>query len=73
MIKKLLIINSVINSGSTGKISESIGIMANKNGFDTFVAYGRKSNKSSLKTYRIGNSFYNLIHLIFSRFFSIKQ
>ena len=68
MIKKLLIINSVINSGSTGRISESIGIVANKNGFDTFVAYGRKSNKSSLKTYRIGNSFSNLIHLIFSRF-----
>tara|TARA_B110000003_G_C16196100_1_gene357415 strand:+ start:146 stop:454 length:309 start_codon:yes stop_codon:yes gene_type:complete len=69
MIKKLLIINSVINTGSTGRIAESIGDLANKSGFDTFVAYGRKSNKSSLKTYRIGNRFSNLIHLIASRVF----
>lgn len=69
MSKKLLLINSVINTGSTGRIAESIGEVANANGFKTYVAYGRKSNKSSLQTYKIGNSFFNFIHLVLSRFF----
>ena len=51
---KLFQINVVANSGSTGKISEQIGILARNNGWDCYMAYGRWAYNSSLKLYKIG-------------------
>ena len=51
---KLLQINAVANSGSTGKIAEQIGLLAKNNGWDCYMAYGRWAYNSSLKLYKIG-------------------
>ena len=53
-MKKILFINAYSNWGSTGRIVEQIGIMAQGQGWDCYVAYGRRENPSALKVIRIG-------------------
>lgn len=53
--KKLLIINVVLNWGSTGRIAEQIGERAMANGWDCYYAYARNHNNSKLKTIKIGS------------------
>lgn len=62
-MKKLLQINSVVNYGSTGHIVEDLGNLAQQNGFESYVIYGRKRRKSSQKTYYIGSLFAFLFHV----------
>lgn len=52
---KLFQINVVANSGSTGKIAEQIGVLAENKGWDCYMAYGRWAYNSSLKLYKIGS------------------
>ena len=52
---KLIQINVVANSGSTGKIAEQIGRMAQNNGWKCYMAYGRWVYNSSLELYKIGS------------------
>lgn len=52
---KLFQINVVANSGSTGKIAEQIGLLAQNNGWICHMAYGRWAYNSSLKLYPIGS------------------
>lgn len=52
---KLLQINSVVNSGSTGRIAEEIGQLAIKNGWKSFIAYGRNDRPSESQSIKIGN------------------
>lgn len=52
---RLFQINVVANSGSTGKIGEQIGLLAQNNGWDCYMAYGRWAYNSSLKLFKIGN------------------
>jgi len=66
---KLLQINSVVNSGSTGRIAEEIGVMVMKHNWESFIAYGRYGNKSKSETIKIGSSFNVLIHGLYSRLF----
>lgn len=48
---KLLIINITCNQGSTGKISEQVGLMMKQRGWDVYLAHGaRRVNTSELKT-----------------------
>lgn len=48
---KLLIINITCNQGSTGKISEQVGLMMKERGWDVYYAHGaRRVNPSQLKT-----------------------
>lgn len=48
---KLLIINITCNQGSTGKISEQVGLMMKKRGWDVYLAHGaRRVNPSELET-----------------------
>lgn len=48
---KLLIINITCNQGSTGKISEQVGLLMKKRGWDVYLAHGaRRINPSSLST-----------------------
>lgn len=54
-MKKLLQINSVINSGSTGRIAEEIGQVAMKNGWKSYIAFGRNNQPSQSETIKIGN------------------
>lgn len=66
---KLLQINSVVNIYSTGRIVEQIGNVAIKNGWDSYIAYGRDGRESSSKLIKIGNKLDVLIHGIFTRIF----
>ena len=48
---KLLIINITCNQGSTGKISEQVGLMMVQRGWEVFLAHGaRRVNPSELST-----------------------
>lgn len=62
MKRKLLQINNLANSGSTGKIAEGLGIVAMKNGWDSYIAYGRWNNPSESQLIRIGSDFESRIH-----------
>lgn len=46
-MKTLLQINSVINTGSTGRIAEEIGQKAIAAGWQSYIAYGRENNRPS--------------------------
>ena len=50
----LLQINITANWGSTGKIAEQIGVLAQQSGWDSYIAYGRNMNPSKNKLIRIG-------------------
>jgi glycosyltransferase involved in cell wall biosynthesis len=67
-MKKILQINSVVGFGSTGNIVEMIDIEATKNGYLSFLAYGRDSflNEQS-NNIRIGNKIDIYRHVFFTR------
>lgn len=65
--KNLIQINTVANSGSTGRIAEGIGFSARTNGFESYIAYGRWSMPSESHLIRIGSKADYLWHGIESR------
>ena len=65
---KLLQINAVVNSGSTGHIAEDLGILVQENGWESYIAYGRKACTSSSKLIRIGNKWDIYMHVLKTRF-----
>lgn len=64
---KILQINSVVNSGSTGRITEEIGEILLKNGHESFIAYGRSHSPSKSNLIKIGNNKDLLLHLLKTR------
>jgi len=68
-MKKLLQINSVVNSGSTGRIAEEIGQTAIAAGWESYIAYGRNERPSSSKLIRIGNDKDIKLHGLQTRLF----
>lgn len=68
-MKKLLQINSVVNSGSTGRIAEEIGIEAMKNGWKSYIAYGRNALPSKSETIKIANDWDVKLHGMQTRLF----
>ena len=52
---KVVQINTVANSGSTGRIAEEIGLRAIARGWESYVAYGRGTPQSASHLIRIGN------------------
>lgn len=64
---KLLQINVTANSGSTGRIAEDIGLLAESNGWESLIAYGRTNNKSKNKVIRIGSDFDIKVHGLLTR------
>lgn len=48
-------INATANSGSTGRIAEQINLIAQKHGWKTFIAYGRKRTESQSYLIRVGS------------------
>lgn len=70
MLKRLLQINTTLNYGSTGRIAENIGLLANQSNFDTYVAHGpRCINPSALKSICAETSLGEKIHGIGTRLF----
>lgn len=68
-MSKLLQINVTANWGSTGKIAEDIGRLAIDDGWESWIAFGRGTPKSSSNLIRIGNNFDMRIHALQSRLF----
>ena len=52
--RKLLQINVTANWGSTGRIAEDIGALAMQQGWESHIAYGRKSAGGLSHAVRIG-------------------
>lgn len=68
-MKKLLQINSVVNTGSTGRIAEEIGIFATSCGWESHIAYGRYGKPSMANTIKIGNILDTYWHVLLTKFF----
>lgn len=66
---KLLQINVTANWGSTGKIAEQIGVVAQKHGWDSYIAYGRYMNPSKNHLIKIGSKYEVYEHYIENIFF----
>ncbi len=67
---KLLQINFVVNSGSTGRIAEEIGQQAISQDWDSYIAYGRdRGTKSKSKVFYMGDRFDFYCHAIQTRVF----
>ena len=69
MRKRVLQINAVCNSGSTGRIAEGIGQTAIQCGWDSYIAYGRWSNGSNSGEIKIGSKLDQLAHVFQTRVF----
>ena len=65
----LLQINSVANTGSTGRIAEGIGQVAIKAGWKSYIAYGRYANPSQSELIKIGNKWNIWNHVLQTRLF----
>lgn len=65
---KLLQINITANWGSTGKIAEQIGVLAQAQGWECYMAYGRAHNPSALQCFRVGSDLEVKGHYLLSRF-----
>lgn len=63
----LLQINVTSNWGSTGKIAEQIGHLAQERGWKSYIMYGRYANTSSSQTIRIGSIVDYGLHYLFAR------
>lgn len=68
-MKKLLQINSVVNSGSTGRIAEEIGQTAIAAGWKSYIAYGRNDRPSQSELIKIGNDWDIKMHGFQTRLF----
>lgn len=65
---KVLQINTTVNSGSTGRIAEDIGSTLISEGHESYIAYGRGSQKSLSKLIKIGNKLDFYFHVLRSLF-----
>ena len=63
---RILQINAVANSGSTGRIAEEIGKVLIKEGHQSYIAYGRVANSSTSELIRIGKKYDVYAHGIFT-------
>ena len=52
---KVLQINTIVNSGSTGRITEDIGTVLLANGHQSFIAFGRGNRPSKSQLIKIGS------------------
>lgn len=66
---KILQINSIVNSGSTGRIAEEIGSQIIKEGHESYIAFGRGNRPSASKLIKIGSFKDVLLHGLYSLFF----
>ena len=68
-MKTLLQINTIGNSGSTGRIVEEIGQFAIDNGWKSYIAFARNAKKSASELIKIGNKIDILWHVLQTRLF----
>lgn len=63
----VLYINTVANSGSTGRIAEGVAEMAIADKWKCYTAYGRWANPSKTELYKIGTTYDIYLHFLLSR------
>lgn len=68
-MKILLQINSVVNSGSTGRIAEEIGQSAISAGWESYIAYGRNERPSESNLIKVGSEWDIKLHGLQTRLF----
>ncbi len=68
-MKTLLQINTVVNYGSTGRIIEELGYTAYQNGWNSYIAYGRKGRPYNSKLIKIGSDWDVILHGLQTRLF----
>ncbi len=66
-MKTLLQINSVVNSGSTGRIAEDIGRIALDKGWESYIAYARNERPSQSQLIKIGSDWDIKMHGVQTR------
>lgn len=66
---RILQINTVVNSGSTGRIAEDIGQVLMSYGHKSYIAYGRGNRPSTSNLIKIGNTFDVLLHGFYTAIF----
>lgn len=64
---KVLQVNTAVNTGSTGRIAESIGMILLKNGEQSVVAFGRGNQNSGSQKIRIGFRLDYILHGVKTR------
>jgi glycosyltransferase involved in cell wall biosynthesis len=64
---KVLQINSLVNSGSTGRIAEDIGKLLISKGHKSYIAYGIGNRQSESELIRIGDRIDILFHVLKTR------
>lgn len=68
---RILQINSVVNSGSTGRIAEDIGKLLVSMNHESYIAFGRGNQHSASRLIRIGSKWdmyqHGLVSLLFDR------
>lgn len=65
---KILQINVLSNSGSTGRIAEGIGLQIIENENESYIAFGRGlANESKSQQIKIGNTFDQYLHVLKTR------
>lgn len=67
--KKLVQINTVVNSGSTGRIAEEIGQRAQDLGWESYIAFGRNEKHSKSHKIKIGTDWDIKYHGLSTRIF----
>ncbi len=65
----LLQINTVVNSGSTGRIAGDIGQIAMANGWKSYIAFGRNERPSQSQLIKIGTDWDIKMHGLQTRLF----
>lgn len=65
---RVLIINTVCNSGSTGRISAEISRLAEQRGHDVYFAYGRGGHPDDIHGFKIGNRIDFICHVLLNFF-----
>jgi putative colanic acid biosynthesis glycosyltransferase len=68
---RVLQINVTLNTGSTGRIAEAIGLKIIQSGGESTIAYGREMRSSVSKVVKIGNIFDQVFHLVWTRLFDL--
>jgi putative colanic acid biosynthesis glycosyltransferase len=66
---KIFQINTSLNTGSTGRIAEEIGVQIVNRKWQSYIAHGRPVSSTISQNYKIGNKLDQYLHAIQTRFF----
>ena len=68
---KIVQINSIVNSGSTGHIAEQIGQLIKKEGWESYIVYGRNNRSTESIGIKIGSKISIYFHVFITLLFNL--